>query len=357
MRIVALTKRIVEQIIHDKRTMLLIVLAPLFIITVIYFILNSEDNHCTIGIIAASEEFKQGLKGNEDFDIILHKVTLTEAKQKIKNQEIDAAVQIDDKGNAIIYLGGADTVVASKAQMVIKSANTVVLKQELEQKLKRTSILGISLKDPEYVTHYVTGSEDGNLFEKFGTQLIGIIVYFFVFLIAGINFLNERTTGTMEKLLSTPIRRYEIVSGYLIGFGLMAVLQSLLVTMFVVYVLGITVQGSIFLVLLIILLTAINALCLGILLSTLANSEFQMVQFIPIVILPQIFLAGLFRISGIWEKLGCLFPLHYTAHALTCIMINGNGVSVIWIDLVVLSGISALFIWINILLLKKQRNI
>ena len=183
------------------------------------------------------------------------------------------------------------------------------------------------------------------------------MVFFFVFLIAGINFLNERTSGTMEKLLSTPIRRSEIVGGYVIGFGIMAILQSVLITLFVVYVLGLSVQGNILLVLLVTLLTAINALCLGILLSTIANSEFQMVQFIPIVILPQIFLAGLFRLSGVWEKIGYVAPLHYTSHAMTSIMINGNGISAIWVDLLVLTGLSVFFIWVNVLLLKKQRSI
>lgn len=357
MRMRALTKRIIAQIIHDKRTLLLILVAPLAILTIIYFILNAEDNHYTIGIISASEEFQQELKANEENEITIQKITKAEAKRQIKDQELDAAVQIDAEGNAIIYLGGTDAGVASKAQMLIKSTNAAVIKKEMQQKFQKMGLTGISLEDPKYDIQYVTGSAKGNLFDKFGTQLIGIIVYFFVFLIAGINFLNERTSGTMEKLLSTPIRRYEIICGYIIGYGVLAVLQSLFVTIYVVYVLGLSVQGNVLLVLLTTLLTAINALSMGILLSTVANSEFQMVQFIPIVILPQIFLAGLFRISGIWEQLGYLIPLHYTSHALTSIMINGNGISVIWVDLLVLAGLSLCFSWLNIILLKKQRSI
>ena len=68
--------------------------------------------------------------------------------------------------------------------------------------------------------------------------MVGIIVFFLTFLIAGINFLSERTSGTLEKLLSTPIRRGEIIAGYTLGFGILAVIQSLVVTLFVVYVLG-----------------------------------------------------------------------------------------------------------------------
>lgn len=87
-------------------------------------------------------------------------------------------------------------------------------------------------------------------------------------------------------MLSMPIKRREIVAGYMIGFSVLALVQTTTITLFVIYVLGLHVEGSIGYVFLISLLTAITALSLGILLSNLANSEFQMVQFIPLVIIP-----------------------------------------------------------------------
>ena len=127
--------------------------------------------------------------------------------------------------------------------------------------------------------------------------------------------------------------------------------------MFVVYVLGLTVVGSIWYVLLINLLTAITALTFGILLSTLANNEFQMVQFIPLVIIPQIFLCGLFNLSGGWELLGHFMPLYYTTHALTEVMLRGNGFETIWPDCLLLLGYSLVFMLVNIQLLKRQRSL
>lgn len=357
MRTLALTKRILSQTLHDIRTLLLILFAPLVVLTMIYFILNAEDHHYTISIISENEDFREKLTNDTENDITVTHVTEQEARQQIKDQELDGAVDLDEDGNATILINGTDVSVASKVEMLIRSANAAILQDHLNETFETINIPGLSVTEPEYDVEYVTGTSEGNLFDKFGTQLIGIIVFFFVFLIAGINFLNERTQGTMEKLLSTPIRRYEIVCGYILGFGTMAILQSTLITMYAVYVLGLHVQGNILLVLLVTLLTAINALCFGILLSTVAHSEFQMVQFIPIVILPQIFLAGLFRMSGIWEKIGYLVPLHYTSHALTNIIMIGNGISAIRTDLLVLSGLSAVFIWINILLLKRQRSI
>jgi ABC-2 type transport system permease protein len=187
--------------------------------------------------------------------------------------------------------------------------------------------------------------------------MVGIIVFFLTFLIAGINFLAERTSGTLEKLLSTPIRRGEIIAGYTFGFGILAVLQSLLVTLYVVYVLGMQVVGSIWFVILINLLTAVTALTLGILLSTLANSEFQMIQFIPIVILPQIFLCGLFDLSGGWEIVGYFMPLYYTTDALSEVMLRGHGIASIYPDLLVLSGLSLVFVLVNTMMLKRHRGV
>jgi ABC-2 type transport system permease protein len=187
--------------------------------------------------------------------------------------------------------------------------------------------------------------------------LIGILVFFFVFIVAGISFLQERTSGTLEKLLSTPIRRWEIVAGYTLGYGAVTVLQSILVSLFVVYVLGVILVGSLWLVLLVTLLAAISALTLGILLSTAANNEFQMMQFIPVVITHQIFLSGLFELSPFWTGVGKLTPVYYVAHALNEVMIRGSGFSVIWIDLLALTGYCALFMAINVLLLRKHRAI
>lgn len=110
-----------------------------------------------------------------------------------------------------------------------------------------------------------------------------------MFLIAGVSFLRERTTGTLERLLSTPLKRWEIVIGYVCGFGIFTVVQALLISWFSIQVLGIMMAGSFGYVLLITLLLAITALTLGTLLSAFAGNELQMIQFIPLVIVPQIF--------------------------------------------------------------------
>ena len=193
-------------------------------------------------------------------------------------------------------------------------------------------------------------------FDHYGATVIGIIVFFFVFVVAGINFLTERVSGTLEKMFSTPVRCAEIILGYVIGFGILTLIQTVLITLFCVYILGINVAGSVWIVLLINFLTAVAALTLGMLLSTLANSEFQMLQFIPIIIVPQIFLCGLFPLSDGWTIVSKYIPLTYTAEGLQDVIIKGNGIATIGGDILALGIFSLVFIILNYVLLRKQRK-
>jgi ABC-2 type transport system permease protein len=172
--------------------------------------------------------------------------------------------------------------------------------------------------------------------------------------------LKERTSGTLERLLATPLKRWEIVIGYILGFGIFTMLQATLIAWFSTQVLGLMLMGSFWFVLLITLLMSLTALTLGIFLSAFANTEFQMIQFIPLVIVPQIFFSGLFNIDNMaeWMQwLSKIMPLTYGADALKNIMIRGKGWDAIAIDAYVLIGLSLFFMVANVLALRKHRKI
>ena len=371
MRIRALALRILTQIRHDKRTLGLILIAPLLILTIVYFIFNSSGTTFSIGVVNVPQTVVDRITSNEDLTITVTKYTSSEAKAAVNDEK--AIAVLDMSGTTpVIYLDGTDAASAGKITGLLKSAvmlDSISTIRDALNNLKNTippALLGNivlpQIPDVETATNnwkvdYVYGSADSTFFDNFGAPMVGIIVFFLTFLIAGINFLSERTSGTLEKLLSTPIRRGEIIAGYTLGFGILAVFQSLLVTLYVVYVLGMQVVGSIWFVILINLLTAVTALTLGILLSTLANSEFQMIQFIPLVILPQVFLCGLFKLSGGWIIVSYFMPLYYTTDALTEVMLRGHGIATIYPDLLVLSGLSLIFVTVNTLMLKRHRGV
>jgi len=338
MRIKAMVVRILRQMRHDKRTLALMLMAPILVLTLIYFVLEETDSEGRVAVISAPESYVNALA---DFNIITFHYDERDARIALETGEVDATIKIIN-GKPFIEIDGSDS---SKARMVLNG---------LEMAKMSAGQVRPDLKSEVY---YIYGYEDLSTFDNFGTILIGFMIFFFVFLVAGISFLQERTTGTLEKLLSTPIRRWEIVTGYVIGFGIITVMQSVIISLYVVYVLGVMMVGSLFLVLLITFCTAMLALTLGILLSTAANNEFQMIQFIPVVVVPQVFFSGLFNLSPVWETVGKVMPLHYVADALNQVMIKGNGVSEIYFDLLVMIGLSLLFMFANTLLLKRYRRI
>ena len=338
MRIKAMILRILQQLRHDRRTLALMLAAPVLVLTLIYFVLQDTNAEGRVAIISAPESYVSALA---DYNINTFYYDEDNARLALEKGEVNATIRIVN-GKSYIEIDGSD---ANQAKMVLNA---------LEMAKMST---GSSRPDLQSDVYYVYGYDDLSTFDNLGTILIGFMIFFFVFLIAGISFLQERTTGTLEKLLSTPIRRWEIVTGYVLGFGIVTVIQSVIVSLYVVYVLGVMMVGSLVLVLIITFWTAMMALTLGILLSTAANNEFQMIQFIPVVIVPQVFFSGLFQLTPLWEAVGKFMPLHYVADALKEVMIKGHGFKEIYVDLLVMIGLSLLFMAANTVLLKRYRRI
>ena len=220
--------------------------------------------------------------------------------------------------------------------------------------------ISISVEVTDITYSYLNGSDDMSTFDTIAPYMMGFFVFFFVFIIAGVSFLRERISGTLDRVLATPIRRYQIVLGYFIGFGIFVFVQTVLIQLFMVYVLNIAIKGSFMLVLLTNLLLATGSLALGTFLSAFARNEMQMFQFIPVVIVPQVLFCGIFslREAPIWvQALSKIFPLTYGAQALSDIAIRGLGFADIAGDLAVLAFFTILFLALNTLVLKKYRRL
>lgn len=344
MRIRALVKRIVLQLFRDKRTLALLFVAPLLILTLMHFLFTSNGDSSKVGIEGLSDEMVEQLEKVE-IDVINFQET-TNIEDAIVENELDG------------YL-------VSKAETLnLTIENTDPSRSKfLQTKIQQAFAMGSGkseLMKGEIKTNYMYGSEDTTFFDVLSPILVGFFVFFFVFLISGIGLLRERMTGTLERLLSTPIRRWEIVLGYLIGYGLFAIIQTIIIVVYSVNVLDMVLVGSVWHVLIVNVLIALVALSLGILLSSFAASEFQMIQFIPLVIVPQVFFTGIIPLAGMPEWLQMfskIMPISYGADALKSIMYKGMDLSEILTDLVVLIGFAVVFIALNIVALKKYRKI
>ncbi|MHB8509479.1 MAG: ABC transporter permease [Candidatus Dormibacteria bacterium] len=165
--------------------------------------------------------------------------------------------------------------------------------------------------------------------DHLGPALIAFVVFLLVYLVTTVFFVRERTQGTLERLFASPMRRGELVLGYMLGLGLLAAGQVVVVTAFCLVVLRIHNEGSLVLVVGLTLLVALAAVNSGIFISMFARNEFQAVQFVPVALAPQLFLSGLlFPVDGepvLLRIVSTLLPLTYAVNGLRDVMLRGRG--------------------------------
>jgi ABC-2 type transport system permease protein len=334
----ALAVRILHQLRHDRRTLALMMAAPLLLLTRRFDIFETSASTPTVAIINAPAGVSESLEAS---NVTVVRMREGQAYEALEAGEIVAFINVSG-GKASVKVDGSQTGDTRAALAAVQVAGLRA---------------GHARSDLQAEVEYLYSYEDSSMFDTYGAAYIGFIIFFFTFLVAGISFLQERTSGTLEKLLSMPIKRWEIVVGYVMGFGTVTVLQSFLISWFSIYILDLALVGSFALVLLITLLAAMVALTFGIMCSTAANSEFQMMQFIPVVIIPQIFFSGLFDLSSWLEIIEKTVPLYYITDALTMVMVKGAGIDVIAVDLAVITGFCVFFMALNTRLLRKYRRI
>lgn len=341
MNIRAMMVRIIRQFLHDKRSLALMFIAPLFILLLMSLVFNGETAAPKIGTVEVPEMIVQAVR-DQGAEVEVY-TSVEEGEQALEDGRIDALVRSDGPAPEIL-LEGSDPAVNRAVLALLQNAMQSLQPQE----------------GPEVKVEYLHGSSEMTPFDNFGPVLVGFFSYFFVFLLSGISFLRERTGGTLERLLASPIRRGEIVAGYLCGFGVFAIVQSVLIAWFAIDILDMMMAGSFWLVIVITIILALNALTLGTFLSAYAGNEFQMVQFIPLVIVPQIFFSGLFNLDTIvdWLRpLSYVMPLYYGADAMRAVMVRGEGWAEIAPDVAVLLLMSFVFAAANVLVLRKHRQI
>jgi ABC-2 type transport system permease protein len=338
-RALAVTKRLLRQFRRDKRTLGMVFGAPLLVLGLLSLVFDSGEYAPKIGVVGGPPPLAFALT---QAGARVSTVTPETGEAKLRSGSLDAVLTITGPRQIELRVEGGDPSVTRAVMLTLHRAERAMTPGErVEPKLS-----------------FLHGSASMSPFDNFGPVLVGFLVFFFVFLISGIAFVRERTTGTLERTLSTPIRRSELVIGYALAFAVLVVAQAALIAVASVYLYGMLLVGSFAWLLVITLLLAISAMTIGMLLSAFARSEFQLIQFIPVVIVPQIFFSGLFQIETmhpVLQALGRVLPLTYGAHGMREVMIRGGGLSEIATDLVVLTVFPAVCLAANVLALKKVR--
>jgi ABC-2 type transport system permease protein len=167
------------------------------------------------------------------------------------------------------------------------------------------------------------------VFDSLGAPLLGIFPFVVMFLVTSIATLRERRSGTLERLLTLPLGKADLLGGYAVAFGALAAVQAVVATAFSVYVLGLDVAGDTWLLLLVAVVDAVLGTALGLFLSAFATTEFQAVQFLPAFILPQFLLCGLLvprdELPAVLHAISSVLPLSYAVDAMRTITTSANG--------------------------------
>jgi ABC-2 type transport system permease protein len=165
--------------------------------------------------------------------------------------------------------------------------------------------------------------ENGPIFDRLGAPLLGIFPFIVMFLVTSVATLRERQSGTLERLLAMPLGKGDLIGGYALAFGGLAAVQALVAAGFSVYVLGLDVAGSAWLLVLVAVVDAVLGTALGLFVSAFARTEFQAVQFLPAFILPQFLLCGLLTprddLPDFLNAVSDALPLSYAVDAMNSV--------------------------------------
>jgi ABC-2 type transport system permease protein len=368
-RIGALAGRIIGQFRRDRRTLALVFVVPLVIMTILNFVLASSESNLKLAIVPPSEPLGTQLV-SQIKSAVPDKVTVS----TIDSGAVDTTLKAGDADGVLIFpsdfasqvqSGGATVTLRVEGSNPAVSAQLKQIAGLLVTALSQphaaagTSALAQSTPAVTLDTTYLFGGPEFTQTDALAPLFIGLFAFFFVFLLTAVAFLRERSQGTLERLMVSPMSRTELVLGYVTGFTLFALIQSIVILLFVIYVLRVHTLGNLPLIFLVTVTLTIAAVNLGIFLSAFARNELQIIQFIPLVLVPQALLGGLFfpveTLPIVLKQAAYVMPLTYANFALKDVMLRGQGLETIWLDLVFLVGFAAAMVVLAAISLRRQR--
>jgi ABC-2 type transport system permease protein len=198
------------------------------------------------------------------------------------------------------------------------------------------------------------------VFDSLGGPLLGLFPFVAMFIVTSITMQRERSSGTLERLLTTPIARLDLLLGYGLAFALVAAVQAVLVSALAFGLLGLDAGHSVVAVVLVAIANSVLGMALGLFASAFARTEFQAVQFIPALVLPQILLCGLIvpreQMADWLEAISAVLPLTYAYDALARLVSSDALGARFWVDVVVVAGATLLALALGAATLRRRTS-
>jgi ABC-2 type transport system permease protein len=197
----------------------------------------------------------------------------------------------------------------------------------------------------------------GNGFSTLGPALLALIPFIIMFLVTSVTTLRERTSGTLERLLAMPMGKLDFLLGYALAFGVVAAVQSALAVGVCVWLLDLQIVGAAWMLMVVAVVDAVLGTALGLFVSAFARTEFQAVQFMPALVIPQILLCGLFvprdALPPVLEAISDVLPLSYAVDAMQTVA-SSTATGEVWQDIAVVVAFVIAGLALGALTLRRQ---
>jgi ABC-2 type transport system permease protein len=332
----AITRRLLQQFRRDRRTLALLFVVPVVILTLFYYLFHGGGTAPAMGVVnedagPLGPAVAHQLEASKLVDA--HVMSEAAAKSGLRDgslagyvllpPDFSSSAALQGRVQPEVHLEGSQPSESGAVQGAVEQAIAGAAASMIPAGVRVPSV------SPEVT--YLHGGPSLSSLDYLGGPFVGLVVFFMVFVVTCVAFLRERSQGTLERLMASPLRRAEIVVGYMIGFTVVALLQSLEVLLYALLVLRVYNAGNVLLIFGMETLLVLVAVNLGIFLSMFARTEFQAVQFIPLVVVPQVLLSGvIFPVSsepGWLQWISNVLPLTYAAQGLRDVMLKGGGLT------------------------------
>ena len=373
----AIVKKIFHDLKNDRRSLAFMFIAPIFAMVV--FGLAFSGSVQNADLVVVNNDSLSGIPGagmgpdepiadliinqlEEDETVKVEKLeNAVKARNSVESGEAYGAIVFEENftrdvfknvrgtGNGTtnldFYLDQSNQEVAAAVTRTVQTALSSVMEEAGREPPVRLNRISVYAEEAEFIDFFVPG-------------IIAFVVYLLATVLTLVTFVGERTSGTLDRLLATPLRESEVVTGYAVAFGVIGVIQAALLLVIAVLVFNITIVGNVFLAFGVTALLAVVCQSLGILLSSFARRESQAVQFIPFFVLPAFLLSGIFwpleAVPSWLRPVSYLIPVSYVVKANRAVMLKGWGMGKVWPHILVLSAFMTGFLAITTVMLKRR---
>ncbi len=366
-RIGALALRIARGFRRDPRSLALIVVVPLIVMALIGYMVSGNREPLKVGVVEVVPDpggadapvvaFQEVLRTQPGLEVVTVPDEAT-GRAQVEDGTLSGLVLAEGVGvgpaatlgPVLVVVRGTDVQVEAPITFAAASAAAATRGQPVPP----GDLPGITVERIDLPTN-----ERPSTISYAAPAMITVFAFLFTFMLTSVSFLRERSSGTLERLLASPVTESEILVGYLLGFLGFAMIQGLLVLGYATLVLHAEIAGPTWIVFTVLTLLVVGVVNLGIALSFFARNELQVIQFIPLVLLPQVFLGGLFwPVQTLWpplQWLSRLFPVTYAVAALRAVMIGGSGLDEVAGWLLALVAFALAMIALGIVVLRRSR--